>query len=97
MLKVLLRIGLGLVVASSALGGCSDVKNTITCSEVCNRYKGCFDSSYDVSACTDRCKTRAGSDSDKQSQLDQCDACIEDKSCASATFSCATECVSIVP
>jgi hypothetical protein len=97
MLKSLIQAGIVLVIAASALGGCSDAKNTITCSDVCNRYQDCFDEDYDVSSCVDRCKSRAGSDDDKQSQLNQCDACIDDKSCTAAAFSCATECVSIVP
>jgi hypothetical protein len=97
MLKHALRIGFAFLIAAATLGGCSDAKNTITCADVCSRYKDCFDSDYDVSSCTDKCQSRAGSDDDKESQLNQCDSCIDDKSCTAAAFSCATECVGIVP
>ena len=97
MLKTMVRVGFAFVIAAASLGGCSDAKNTITCAEVCNRYQDCFNEDYDVSSCTDKCKSRAGNDDDKQSQLNQCEACIDDKSCTAAAFSCATECVGIVP
>ena len=39
--------------------GCGDdpeeAVNRITCKDVCQHYADCFDSGYDVAACTDRC------------------------------------------
>ena len=82
-----------------AITGCSteEVSNKIDCHSVCNRYQSCFDSDYDVDGCTDRCESDANADEDRESRLEMCDACIDDKSCSEATFSCADECVGIVP
>ena len=82
--------------------GCSDevtdpIVNTITCNDVCRRYADCFDASYDVDGCTNRCENDATADEQQEQRLESCDTCIEDRSCASAVFSCSTECVGIVP
>jgi hypothetical protein len=83
-----------------SLVGCEDaadtVKNTITCADVCGRYKDCFDSSYDVQGCTDRCENEATADEQKEVKLEACDDCIENRSCASAVFSCTTECAGVI-
>ena len=77
--------------------GCSDtvdeISNSIDCHQVCQRYADCFKSDYDVDGCTDRCESDANADEDRESRLGMCDACIDDKSCSEATFSCADECV----
>lgn len=75
---------------------CNQVDNAVDCKAICDRYKTCFDASYDSSACQDRCKDKADTEG-YATQADTCDSCITDKSCASATFSCATECSGIVP
>jgi hypothetical protein len=85
-----------------AVVGCSGdavdaVKNTITCKDVCQRYSDCFDADYDVDGCVDRCENKATPDEEKEAQLEKCDACIDDKSCASAVFGCTTDCASFVP
>lgn len=80
-----------------AVAGCDEADKTFDCQSVCDRYKTCFNSSYDVGACRDRCKSKADADKDFEKKADACESCIDDKSCTSATFSCATECASIVP
>lgn len=81
--------------------GCSeavdDINNSIDCNTVCQRYADCFNADYDVDGCSDKCENRAGSDEDLQRQLRSCDACIDDRSCTSATFACADDCAGIVP
>lgn len=81
--------------------GCSDtvdeVHNTVDCQGVCSRYADCFDQSYDVDGCTDRCKGSADTDEQRQAKLRACDDCIDDKSCTAATFNCAANCAGIVP
>ena len=77
--------------------GCDHIKNEIDCSGICQRYSDCYDKSYDVDSCTTKCKDNANSDANFMSKADDCDSCLGDKSCASATFNCATECVGIVP
>ncbi len=76
--------------------GCDSVDAAFDCDAICSRYKDCFDSNYDVGACASRCRTKADDDTYRR-QADQCDACIDNRSCTSAVFSCATECASIVP
>jgi hypothetical protein len=76
---------------------CDAVDEAFDCSDVCGRYRDCYDSSYDVDACESRCRTNAANDPNVKNDADACDSCIGDKSCASATFNCASSCGSIVP
>ena len=67
------------------------------CEAVCTRYRDCYDSSYDVGACRDRCRANAEKDSTVRAKADACESCIGDMSCLSATFNCAQDCSAIVP
>jgi hypothetical protein len=91
-MKKLLTL-LGLV----TMFGCSSIDNVIDCHKICDRYQSCFDKSYDTDACADRCHDQSSQDPNYQDKANQCEACIDDKSCASATFNCASECAGIVP
>lgn len=73
------------------------IDNKIDCSGICNRYKDCFDSKYDVDTCKSRCESSAKNDDKFEAKVDVCSACIDDKSCTSATFKCGSECSAIVP
>lgn len=77
--------------------GCDSAEAAFDCQQVCSRYQECFDDDYDVSACRSRCRDKAEDDSAWKNKADDCAACIDDKSCTGATFSCAVECVGIVP
>lgn len=76
--------------------GCNTVDNTVDCDGICRRYADCFDKSYDVSQCTSRCLDSVDNEG-YHTQADACVSCIDDKSCTSATFNCATQCKGIVP
>ena len=76
---------------------CSAIDNAFDCNTICNRYKSCFNSKYDVAACAGRCRADSQADRDYQRKADTCTACIDDQSCAAATFNCAASCGSIVP
>jgi hypothetical protein len=96
------HFGIGLLsLGLLAFVGCSEavdeVTNTVNCHDVCERYQSCFDSDFDVSGCTDKCEDEADADADREERLERCDSCIDDRSCTSATFNCADECVGIVP
>lgn len=83
-----------------ALSGCAVVQtidSAIDCRSICNRYSSCFDTGYDVDGCESRCRRNAGEDRDYRKKADRCNACIGEKSCASATFACLVECASVVP
>jgi hypothetical protein len=73
------------------------IEAKIDCHSVCTRYSDCFNADYDVSACQTDCENGVDSGDIDQSNLDDCENCIDDRSCADATFSCATDCISIVP
>lgn len=74
-----------------------EIEAEIDCQSVCDRYAECLDADYDVSACQDRCEDDVDTGDLSQGDLDDCENCIEERSCANATFACATECGSIVP
>ena len=88
---------IGLVLGIPAGLACDSVKAAFDCQEVCSRYQSCFDSGYDVSACRSRCRDNAAKDTTWQDKANACASCIDDKSCASATFTCAIDCAGIVP
>lgn len=90
------------VALASALGvaifGCTQsIENKIDCNAICNRYRDCFNASYDTSTCNARCESGAKNESGFESKVNVCAACIDDKSCVSATFTCGSECSAIVP
>ncbi len=76
---------------------CDQADEVFDCQSVCSRYKSCFDANYDVGNCRSRCRDKSDADKDFRNKANACEACIDDRSCSSATFSCATECVGIVP
>jgi len=73
-----------------------DVDEATDCEIICDKYQECFDSSYDTDACYDNCVDRAD-DMPNRDQEDSCEDCIDDMSCGEAVFSCADNCVGIVP
>jgi hypothetical protein len=76
--------------------GCG-AETAFDCEQVCNRYKDCYDSSYDVGHCEDSCRTKAANDPTIKAKAAACESCIGDMSCISATFNCAQDCGAIVP
>jgi hypothetical protein len=86
---------LAVLLGHSAIA-CNDAKNVINCAEVCDKYKSCIDSDYDVASCTTKCEDTANDNSSRQRQLDDCDSCIEDRSCSGAVFNCSIECATVI-
>lgn len=76
---------------------CDSVETAYDCQNVCARYRDCYNANYDVGMCRDRCRANAEDDATKRAKADACESCIGDKSCLSATFSCAADCSAIVP
>jgi hypothetical protein len=100
-LTMMIRNSLGLMFALMALGagasiGCSEAERTYDCSRVCTRYAECIDDGVDTVECTDRCEDQAQEDPDFADQANDCEHCIDDESCASATVECATKCAWVV-
>jgi hypothetical protein len=85
--------GLGLLFAV----GCGRVENLVDCFQICEAYENCFDASYDVSACTDRCKDQANNDRAYYERAQACETCIDNRDCAAITVNCTDECAGIIP
>jgi hypothetical protein len=94
---VVMLLGFAVFVGLSTSNGCGTTDNVFDCQSVCSRYHDCYDADYDVGKCRSSCRSRSENDSSVRAAADQCEACIGDKSCLSATFSCAVPCASIVP
>lgn len=79
--------------------GCSDnaVDRAYDCDQICDTYKACADANYDDGACASRCRDEAADSEAYEDKADECQACIDDRSCVGAAFGCATECAGIVP
>ena len=86
----------GMLALGTLITGCGSVENAIDCNAICNRYKSCYDQSYDVGACDSKCRDDANADKDYMRKADACNDCLGDKSCATS-FTCATQCAGIVP
>lgn len=81
----------------SAWPACDSVDAAFDCNAICARYADCYDADYDTSACETRCRSHASDDEDFRRTADVCDACINGLDCTETVFSCADECVSVVP
>ena len=77
--------------------GCDSADRIYDCYSICNKYKDCVNANYDVSACASECQDRADESESYEDQADECQACVDDRSCVGAVFNCADECVGIVP
>ncbi|MEZ4410484.1 MAG: hypothetical protein R3A52_28990 [Polyangiales bacterium] len=88
---------LGLLASTAACGAADAVDNASDCNTICDRYRSCFDTNYNVQGCYDRCTANGSNDAEQRRRIDTCDACINGLSCTSAAFTCASECSSIVP
>ena len=76
---------------------CQPIDAAFDCNTICTRYKQCFSADYDASACASRCRDRASKDSSVATSINRCEACIDDRACASATFNCVSDCGNVVP
>jgi hypothetical protein len=97
MFKLIFAYTFSLIAAIASTSACSSAEHAYDCNQICNRYKECFNSSYDTGACASKCRNHASDDKTFADHAESCQSCIEDRSCAGATFSCATECSDIVP
>ena len=85
----------------AVLGACGKddpitaIDRTTDCSNICSKYKECISGDYDTDACEDRCTDMVSAN--KTDRIDECESCVDDKSCTNSAFSCASECVGIVP
>lgn len=95
-MKKLVTVGL-FAFGASLFFGCDEIDEAVDCAGICDRYKSCFDGEYDVVACVDECTDKADADAGFAAKVESCATCIDDESCAAATFECATDCAGVVP
>ena len=81
---------------SLLLAGCSVFDAVSDCRNICTRYRDCFDANYGVQSCEERCRDNANADKDYYRKVDNCDACIGNKTC-STSFTCGAACIGVVP
>jgi hypothetical protein len=82
------------------LGACGSdpiksLDRSADCADICQKYKECIATDYDVSDCSDRCSDM--NDDQQTARIDDCETCLDDKSCVNSVFSCTAECAGIVP
>jgi len=80
-----------------ACGVAETIDQDVDCRNVCDRYQSCYDSSYDTAACRDRCHNVVDGDGGRSYAANECDTCMDDRSCAAAVFGCAAPCAGILP
>ena len=61
-----------------------EVKNTVNCSVICDRYDNCV-KDIDVVACADKCEDKADKDKSYALAAQRCENCASGKACAEAT------------
>jgi len=88
------------VVAVVGVSGCEDddtgtVATSANCDDVCDQYRACFNPSYDVAACTNRCVAQVGNKTILSTDVDDCLDCIGDNMCSPA-YSCTGACDTII-
>ena len=84
-------------VSALASTGCKSVERIYDCQQICTKYRDCANANYDVGACADQCRENAAASKAFEDKADDCQACIDDRSCVGAVFNCADECIGIVP
>lgn len=96
-----LSLTLSLLTLFLGIAGCQDpimqIDQSVDCHDVCERYRSCYNTSYDTAACRTRCEGYVHGDGGNSSAADVCDMCMDDTSCATALFSCNTQCAHILP
>ena len=61
-----------------------EVKNTVNCSVICDRYDDCV-KDIDVVACADKCEDKADKDQTYAVAAQRCEKCASGKACGEVT------------
>lgn len=81
---------------AAPITACDEADRQLDCRDICSRYSDCFDESYDVSACAERCDENADNSENFDQKVDVCENCLDDRSCT-GSFACTAECAGVVP
>jgi hypothetical protein len=71
-----------------------EIEEEVDCNDLCTRYRDCYDTTYNVDACNDRCGELV--DGGDPAAANSCDACLDSNSCA-GSFECVDECYGLIP
>lgn len=71
--------------------GCGEAEELADCQSICAKKQECVDSEYDVSNCRSDCESQSDSDEDYRQEANECEACLDGKSCTEA-ISCLDNC-----
>ncbi len=71
--------------------GCGEAEELADCQAICEKKQECVDGEYDVSACRSDCESKSDSDEDYRQEANECEACLDGKSCTEA-ISCLDNC-----
>jgi hypothetical protein len=87
--------------AMTTIGGCAnpveEIDESVDCADICDRYRDCYDDSYDTGACRNRCNGLVDGENGDPHAADACDACLDERSCVESAFTCGGACAGILP
>ena len=97
--KLLMSL-LALSITSLGIQACGDdgvesLSNTEACEDICDKYETCI-TDIDKTECIDQCQDRADASESVEAEVEACEGCIDDTSCAEATAGCSVDCA-LVP
>jgi hypothetical protein len=77
------------------LTGCDNFGQSSDCHGICDRFRDCISSNYNIEGCEERCD---GADSSYRSHaIEECGSCLDETECYESGYSCARVCAWIVP
>jgi hypothetical protein len=100
--RMFLGAALAAMVAAFGVGACSDDEPTEqvltpdNCANACSRYAACYDATYDVTGCTNRCVANIDNAVITVQTSEDCLDCIGDSSCLSAVYNCSSICQTVI-
>lgn len=78
-------------IAAPACGGLSS-----DCSDFCERWHECVDSSINTDTCEDRCEGWADGNEERETKVEKCAECLaQNDTCSDAERRCAVDCLLI--
>jgi hypothetical protein len=95
-MKLLLLALIPSVLLGVGTTACDQVDRLFDCTQVCERWRDCADSRYDVDGCVERCEDNAADEPSFDEHADRCENCLDDRTCGESV-ACAVDCVGIVP
>jgi hypothetical protein len=76
--------------------GCDTADRIYDCAKICDKYSDCIDDSIDKADCVSSCESHGDDDMDFASKANDCEQCLDDKSCTEATVECGVGCAEVV-